>query len=73
MNGIRKRAAACSIRISIMLWLKMSERNVGKAIDLSGLGLDQIREDGEEFRIGCMATLRQMERHEGLNRYTEER
>ena len=48
-----------------MLWLKMSERNVGKAIDLSGLGLDQIREDGEEFRIGCMATLRQMERHEG--------
>lgn len=54
-----------------MLWLKMSERNVGKAIDLSGLGLDQIREDGEEFRIGCMATLRQMERHEGLNRYTE--
>lgn len=27
-----------------MLWLKMSNRNVQKAIDLSGLGLNQIEE-----------------------------
>ena len=33
-----------------MLWLKMSNRNVQKAIDLSGLGLNQIEETEEEFR-----------------------
>ena len=55
-----------------MLWLKMSNRNVQKAIDLSGLGLNQIEETEEEFRIGCMVTLRQMELHEGLSHYTEE-
>ena len=54
-----------------MLWVKMSSANVQTAIDLSGLGLDQIEETDEEFRIGCMVTLRQMELHEGLNRYTE--
>lgn len=53
-----------------MLWLKMSSRNVGTAIDLSGLGLVQISEDEEFFHIGCMATLRQMELHEALNRYS---
>lgn len=52
-----------------MLWLKMSNRNVQKAIDLSGLGLDQIEETEEEFRIGCMTTLRELECHEGLNRW----
>ena len=54
-----------------MLWVKMSDANVQTAIDLSGLGLDQIEETEEEFRIGCMVTLRQMELHEGLSHYTE--
>ena len=54
-----------------MLWVKMSDANVQTAIDLSGLGLDQIEETEEAFRIGCMVTLRQMELHEGLSRYTE--
>ena len=54
-----------------MLWVKMSSANVQTAIDLSGLGLDQIEETEEEFRIGCMVTLRQMELHEGLESYTE--
>ena len=49
-----------------MLWLKMVTRNVQKAIDLSGLGLDQIEENDEEFSIGAMVTLRQIELHEGL-------
>ncbi len=53
-----------------MLWLKMSDRNVQKAIDLSGLGLDQI-EETEEFRIGCMTTLRELECHEGLNQWCD--
>lgn len=54
-----------------MLWLKMSHMRVQTAIDLSGLGLDTIEEDDKEFRIGAMVTLRQLELHEGLNRYTK--
>ena len=54
-----------------MLWTKMGQRQVQTAIDLSGLGLDQIEETEEEFSIGCMVTLRQMEEHEGLNAYTD--
>ena len=52
-----------------MGWMKMSGGTVSTAIDLSGLGLDQIEETGEEFVIGAMATLRQFETHEGLERY----
>ena len=53
-----------------MLWMKMGDRNIKKAIDLSGLGLDQIEEEEEEFRIGCMTTLRELELHPGLDAYT---
>ena len=49
-----------------MIWLKMGSRNVGTAIDLSGLGLDSIEEDQEEFRIGAMVTLRELETPNGL-------
>ena len=52
------------------LWLKMGNRNVQTAIDLSNLGLDKIEENEEEFKIGAMTTLRQIEKHEGLNNYT---
>lgn len=54
-----------------MLWMKMSPLNIRTAIDLSGLGLDQIEETSEAFRIGCMVTLRQLELHEGLAEYTQ--
>lgn len=50
-----------------MLWMKMSDAQIQTAIDLSGLGLNQIEENGEEFSIGCMVSLRQLELHEGLN------
>ena len=53
------------------LWLKMGNRNVQTAIDLSNLGLDKIEETDEAFKIGAMATLRQIEKHEGLNAYTD--
>ena len=53
-----------------MLWMKMGSRNIQKAIDLSGLGLDKIEETEEEFRIGCMTTLRDLELHPGLEAYT---
>ena len=35
-----------------MLWTKMGQRQVQTAIDLSGLGLDQIEESEEEFSMG---------------------
>lgn len=51
-----------------MLWVKMSSYQKMTVVDLSGLGLDGIEETDEEFRIGCMCTLREMETHESLNR-----
>ncbi|MDO4460473.1 MAG: FAD binding domain-containing protein [Clostridia bacterium] len=54
-----------------MLWLRLGSGNVNTAIDLSGLGLDYIEETEEEFSIGAMAKLRDIEKHEGLNSYTD--
>ena len=45
------------------LWLKMGDRNVQTAIDLSNLGLDKIEETEDAFKIGAMTTLRQIEKH----------
>lgn len=53
-----------------MLWTKLSRGSVGTLIDLSTLGLDTIEETENEFSIGAMVTLRQLELHEGLNTYT---
>ena len=50
-----------------MLWLKMSTAQIQTAIDLSGLGLDQIEETEDAWKIGCMVPLRALELHEGLN------
>lgn len=52
-----------------MMWLKMSYASVNTAIDLSGLGLGQIDEEADFFRIGCMTTLRDLEKDEALNRF----
>lgn len=54
-----------------MLWLRMTKGNVMTAIDLSGLGLDKIEEDEQEFRIGAMVTLRQLELDAGFTAYSE--
>lgn len=59
-----------NVIIGGMQWLKMSRRTKGTAIDLSGLGLDEIIETEDAFEIGCMTSLRQIELHEGLNKYT---
>jgi CO/xanthine dehydrogenase FAD-binding subunit len=53
-----------------MLWLKMGSGNIQTAIDLSGLELNKIEETEEEFAIGCMVSLRQLETHPGLAAYT---
>ena len=53
-----------------MVWMKMGSRAVSTAIDLSGLGLDTIMENDDEFVIGCMTSLRDLETNEALNTYT---
>ena len=53
-----------------MVWLKMTKLNLNTAIDLCDLGLDAVEETEEEVSIGCMATLRQLELHPGLESYT---
>lgn len=50
-------------------WLKMGNRNIQTAIDLSNLDLDKIEDDEESFKIGCMCTLRQLETDKNLNSY----
>ena len=55
-----------------MLWLRLGKGNINTAIDLCDLGLDTIEETPEQFSIGAMVSLRQLELHEGLNRYTNE-
>ena len=56
-----------SLVVGGMVWLKMTNVTKRMVIDLSGLGLDQIEENEEEFSIGAMCSLRQLEIHEGLN------
>lgn len=53
-----------------MMWLKMGTHSFGTAIDLCDLGLDKIEETPDEFRMGAMVTLRQLETHPGLAAYS---
>ena len=53
-----------------MLWLRLGKGSVNTAIDLCDLGLNTIEETEEQFSIGAMATLRDLEMHAGLNAYT---
>lgn len=52
-----------------MLWMRLGNGSVNTAIDLSDLGLNKIEENEEEFSIGAMTTLRDIEKHEKLNMY----
>lgn len=53
-----------------MLWLRLGKGSVNTAIDLCDLGLNTIEENEEQFSIGAMATLRDLEMHDGLNAYS---
>ena len=55
-----------------MMWMRLGDYSIGTAIDLCDLGLNTITETDEEFSIGAMATLRQLEKHEGLNAYSQQ-
>lgn len=52
-----------------MMWLRLGRGSINTAIDLCNLGLDQIEETDEQFNIGAMVTLRDIEKHEGINKY----
>ena len=54
-----------------MLWTRMESGNVPVAIDLCDLGLDKIEENEEEFSIGAMVTLRQLQMHESFENYCD--
>lgn len=60
-----------SVILGGIMWLKMGNRKIENAIDLSALSLDRIEEDEKSFVIGAMTTLRAMEIHDGLNSYFE--
>ena len=49
-----------------MMWMRLGNARVKTVIDLSGLGLDQIEDEGNVIRIGAMCTLRQIEQCEAL-------
>ncbi len=53
-----------------MLWMKMQKKRYNTIIDLSKLNLNTIEETDEEFKIGCMVTLRDIEQHKSFNEYT---
>ena len=52
-------------------WLRMTRRRIGTLVDLSGLGLDTIEETPDEFVLGAMVTLRQLEQHVQLNQVSD--
>lgn len=54
-----------------MLWIKTGTFNINTAIDLCDLGLDTIEENDNEFSIGAMVSLRQLEQHPGLKAYSQ--
>lgn len=54
-----------------MMWLRLGSGSINTAIDLCNLGLNTIEETEEQFSIGAMVTLRQLELHENLNIYTQ--
>lgn len=52
------------------MWLRMRRRPFGTAIDLSALGLDHIAENENEFIIGAMVSLHDLERCASFVEYT---
>jgi len=52
------------------LWLRLGNRTINTAIDLSALGLDKIEEREDAFVIGCMTSLRELELCQGLEALT---
>ncbi len=55
-----------------MLWLKMQRNNINTAIDLCDLNMDEIEETENEYHIGSMVSLRDIETNTALNTMTND-
>lgn len=53
-----------------MMWLRLGRGSVNTAIDLCDLELDKIEEMEDSFSIGAYVTLRDIEKHEGLEAFS---
>ncbi len=53
-----------------MMWVRMGNKEYDTAIDMSDLGLNEITETAEEFKIGAMVTLRDLEQNKALNDFS---
>ena len=51
--------------------MRLENGMINTAIDLSELRLDVVEEKDEEYSIGAKVSLRDLETHEGLNKYTD--
>lgn len=60
-----------SVILGGMLWLRLGNRRIGTAIDLSDVVSDTIEDTGDAFRIGAYTTLRSLERNIDLNCLTQ--
>ncbi len=54
-----------------MLWLRLGNRRLQTAIDLSALGLDYVHEEEDRFVIGAYTSLRTLENHDTLAKFTK--
>ncbi|MBQ9037604.1 MAG: FAD binding domain-containing protein [Erysipelotrichaceae bacterium] len=52
-----------------MMWLHLSNAEYDTFIDLCDLGLNEIEEEEDYFKIGSMVTLSQLERNESFKEY----
>ena len=59
-----------SVVLGGMLWLRLGNRRIGTAIDLSGLGLYGVEDTGDAYRIGAYTSLRTLETHAELDRFS---
>lgn len=50
-------------------FLRLGNRDISTAIDLSQLGLDAIQEEKDHFFVGGMVSLRQLETHKRVNQW----
>ena len=53
------------------MWLRLGKGQAGTLIDISRLGLDTIEETDEEFVIGAMVPLRELETNTALNAFAD--
>lgn len=53
-----------------MLWLRLGTPSYNTIIDISGLGLNTIEESDDQYKIGAMVTLRELETNKSFNEYT---